>query len=91
MLNYFNFFAQRLPTINDTFFAFFKVSYVAAGFYRAGPKPISSSPELTKEWLKNSWNYYKHLKETIPQQETGIVDVSSKMPHTRMNFVSIEI
>jgi len=67
------------------------VSYVAAGFYRAGPKPISSSPELTKEWLKNSWNYYKHLKETIPQQETGIVDVptyiltSKQVPPTNLD------
>ena len=55
----------------------FKVSYVAAGFFRASLSLRGPNKETTREWLKNAWYYYTELKNTFPQQETGIVDVST--------------
>ena len=63
----------------------FKVSYVAAGFFRASLSLRGPNQETTREWLKNAWYFYTKLKNNFPQQETGIVDVSKNI-HITYNF-----
>ena len=58
---------------------------MAAGFFRASLSLRGPNKETTREWLKNAWYYYTELKNTFPQQETGIVDVSKNI-HITYNF-----
>ena len=48
-----------------------KVSYVAAGFYRASLSFRGPNLSVTRKWLKDAWNYYNNLKNSVPQQDTG--------------------
>ena len=66
-LTYINF-----PKWNLFFCSFsLKVSYVAAGFYRASLSFRGPNLSVTRKWLKDAWNYYNNLKNSVPQQDTG--------------------
>ncbi len=51
------------------------VSNVAAGFFRATTSIRGPTPQITDEWLREAWSYYKKIRLEYPQGETGICDV----------------
>ena len=51
------------------------VSQVAAGFFRATKSIRGPTIEVSKEWIRASWNFYQHLKVTESPHDTGIIDV----------------
>ena len=52
------------------------VSNVAAGIFRPSASIRGPSADLTKQWIKSSWNYYQNLRENQPCGQTGIIEVS---------------
>ena len=60
------------------------VSHVAAGFFRPSKALRGPSPQVTKEWLQFSWDFYNNLLDTEPRQETGLVEVRP------LHFASID-
>jgi D-aspartate oxidase len=54
------------------------VSNVAAGFFRATTSIRGPTPELTKLWIKEAWNYWSHLLKTTSPKQAGIFEVHIK-------------
>lgn len=55
------------------------VSHVAAGIFRVGSSYSGPTEQITREWIKNSYEYYDDLRKSHEAAKAGVISISGYM------------